>query len=46
MFVIVFDNEFTVASGVTCTSFVTGNDRNYYNTTTAGDHALDCKETA
>jgi hypothetical protein len=47
MFVIKFDNNFNVAAGVTCTSYVTGaTDINYYNTTTAGDHALDCKETA
>jgi len=46
MFVIVFDSKFTVASGVTCTSYRTGTDINFYNTTTAGAHALNCEASA
>lgn len=50
MFVITINEYFTVTSGVTCTSYVTGaNDVNYYyhNNTAdgSGSYDLDCKET-
>lgn len=45
MFVIHFDNAFTVASSVTCKAYATSNEIIYYNST-GGTHTLDCKETA
>lgn len=50
MFKLSFDSKFGVESGVTCTSTATSNTAiNYYNssiTNSAGNHALDCAETA
>lgn len=46
MFVITFDSKFRVDAAVTCTSYTTGNAINYYNSTGAGVHDLDCQVTA
>lgn len=49
MFVITFDSKFTIETGATCTSFVSGTAINYYNSSITGDtgnHVLDCAWTA